>query len=87
MAKAMFRGKQVTLGGARHVEGITPPGKKVSHFWKENGRVRVSHAGDTAYQDYRQHKNEKRRANFRNRHNCAEAKAHTPKWVACKFLW
>lgn len=87
MAKALFRGKQVTLGGARKVKGITPPGKKVSHFWKENGRVRVSHAGDTSYQDYRQHKNKKRRANFRSRHNCAAAKAHTPKWVSCKFLW
>jgi L-ascorbate metabolism protein UlaG (beta-lactamase superfamily) len=87
MATGIFRGKKVTLGGARHVKGITPAGKKVSHFWKENGRVRVVHAGDTSYQDYRQHQNEKRRANFRSRHNCAEAKPHTARWVACKFLW
>jgi L-ascorbate metabolism protein UlaG (beta-lactamase superfamily) len=89
MAKAKFRGKTVTLGGARKVPGITPAGKKVSHFYKdpESGKVRVSHAGDTNYQDFRQHKDPKRRANFRSRHNCDDAKKHTPKWVACNYLW
>lgn len=86
---AEYQGKKVTLGGARKVKGITPAGKKVSHFWRDrkSGKVRVVHAGDTNYQDYRQHKDKKRRANFRSRHNCSDAKPHTPKWVACKFLW
>lgn len=89
MATATWRGRRVKLGGARKIAGVTPYPKKVSHFWRDpqTGNIRVTHAGDVRYSDFRKHKNKKRRANFRSRHNCSEAKPHSARWVACKYLW
>ena len=84
-----WRGRKVTLNSPRKIEGVTPYPKKKTVFVKnDNGRVVVLHFGDVRYSDFTKHKNPKRRANFRSRHNCAEAKDKTtPKYWACKNLW
>jgi hypothetical protein len=44
--------------------------------------------GARGYDDYLQHKDEKRRANFKARHNCSDKKDKlTPGWWACNFNW
>lgn len=53
----------------------TREGKKKMVYVKnpETGRIKTIHYGDTDYEDYTQHKDKKRRASFRARHNCDEA--------------
>ncbi len=54
----------------------------------EGGKEKIIHFGATGYSDYTQHKNPKRRANFRARHNCKTATSKlTARHWACKSLW
>ena len=61
--------------------------KKVVKACKD-GKEKLVHYGDTNYEDYTQHKNKERRANFRKRHNCSEQKdKFSAAYWACKDLW
>ena len=54
----------------------------------ENGTEKVIHYGATGYSDFTKHKDSKRRANFRARHNCKTATSKlTARHWACKDLW
>lgn len=53
-----------------------------------SGNIKNIHFGDNRYEDYTQHKDKVRRASFRARHNCANAKDKTTaRFWACKELW
>lgn len=84
-----WQGRKVTLNSPRKIEGVTPYPKKKTVFVKnDKGNVVAVHFGDVRYSDYTQHGNEKRRSNFRSRHNCATAKDKTTaRYWACKNLW
>jgi hypothetical protein len=62
--------------------------KKFVVLGKEGDKIRKVSYGHRDYQDFRQHKDSKRRANFRSRHNCKTAKDKTTaRYWACKHLW
>ena len=62
--------------------------KKFFVIGKQGDKVRKVGFGHRDYQDFRQHKNPKRRKNFRARHNCATAKDKTTaRYWACRKLW
>lgn len=87
---AEYRGRKVTLNSPRRIEGVTPAKKKRTVFVKnpKTGNVIAVHFGDRSMSDYTKHRNEKRRANFHSRHNCAEKKDRTKAgYWACKNLW
>ena len=68
----------------------TREGKKRMVFVKnpKTGRINTIHYGDTDYEDFTQHRDEKRRASFRARHNCDEAKDKlTARYWVCEDLW
>ena len=68
----------------------TPAGsdKKFVVLGKEGDKIRKVGYGHRDYEDFRQHKDPKRRSNFRSRHNCETAtdKTTARHW-ACKHLW
>jgi hypothetical protein len=87
---ATYKGKTVTLYKPRKMAGITPAAKKKSVFvpGKKAGTAKVVHFGDSSMSDFTKHKNPKRRANFRARHNCATAKdKSTARFWSCSTLW
>jgi hypothetical protein len=94
---AEYQGKKVELNKPRKIPGVTPAGKKKTVFVRdpkskklkaEVVEAKIVHFGAEGYSDYTKHKNKKRRANFRSRHNCAEKKDKTkPAWWACNYLW
>jgi len=86
---AKYRGKEVKLGKPRKIPGVTPKGKKYTVYVKDkSGKVRIVHFGAVGYSDYLKHKNKKRRANFKARHNCATAKDRTTaRYWACNYNW
>lgn len=62
--------------------------KKYAVLAKEGDKVRLVRFGDPSMQDYRQHGNEKRRANFKARHNCdMKVSKLTPKYWSCNWSW
>lgn len=64
--------------------------KKLQVYVKDpkTGKIINVHFGDKRYSDFTQHKDIKRRANFRARHRCATAKDKTTaRYWACKELW
>ena len=65
----------------------TRPGKKIMYLHCEGGKKKLVHAGAKGYSDFRKHKDPKRRANFKSRHNCKTAKRGTSRWLACNNLW
>jgi hypothetical protein len=66
----------------------TRPGKKMMVKACQSGREKLIHFGATGYQDFRQHRDKARRANFRARHGCAREKNKlTARWWACNKLW
>jgi hypothetical protein len=93
------RFKRLPGGGIRYM-GETYPGfnkpkqapegskKKFVVLGKEGEKVKKVSYGHRDYEDFRQHKDPKRRANFRARHNCETAtdKTTARHW-ACKHLW
>lgn len=62
--------------------------KKFVVLGKEGDKIKKVSYGHRDYQDFRQHKDPKRRANFRSRHKCETAtdKTTARHW-ACKHLW
>lgn len=87
---ATYKGKTVALYKPRKMAGITPAGKKKSVFvpGKKPGTAKVVHFGAVGYSDFTKHKDPKRRANFRARHNCATAKdKSSARYWACRDLW
>lgn len=62
--------------------------KKYVVLAKEGSRIAKVKFGQRGYQDFLQHKDSKRRANFKSRHNCATAKDKTtPRYWACNYNW
>ena len=66
----------------------------VFNSWAKNKKKvvcvdnKLIHFGDKRYEDYTQHKDKDRRANFRARHNCDNAKdKSTARFWACETLW
>ena len=61
--------------------------KKFVVLGKEGDKIRKVGYGHRDYEDFRQHKDPKRRSNFRSRHNCETAtdKTTARHW-ACKHL-
>lgn len=67
-----------------------PEGSKKKYRVKAcaNGQEKVLQFGARGYEDYLQHKDAGRRANFKSRHNCSEKKNKlTPGWWACNWNW
>ena len=67
-----------------------PAGSKKKFFVlaKSGDKIRKIGFGHRDYQDFRQHKDPKRRKNIRSRNNCATAKDKlTARYWACKKLW
>lgn len=55
---------------------------------KEGDKIKKVGYGHRDYQDFRQHKDPKRRKSFRARHDCKTAKDKTTaRHWACKHLW
>ena len=62
--------------------------KKFVVLAKQGEKIKKISYGHRDYQDFRQHKDPKRRKNFRARHNCKTAKDKTTaRYWACKHLW
>ena len=62
--------------------------KKFVVLAKQGDKVRKIGYGHRDYKDFTQHKDPKRRKNFRSRHNCKTAKDKlTSRYWACKKLW
>ena len=62
--------------------------KKFVVLAKQGDKVRKIGYGHRDYKDFTQHKDPKRRKNFRSRHNCITAKDQlTARYWACKKLW
>ena len=62
--------------------------KKFVVLAKQGDKVRKIGYGHRDYKDFTQHKDPKRRKNFRSRHNCKTAKDKlTASYWACKKLW
>ena len=67
-----------------------PAGYKHKYVVKgcQDGKEAIVRFGLRGYSDYLSHKNEKRRANFKARHNCDEKKDKlTPGYWACNHNW
>jgi len=67
-----------------------PKGAKQKYVVKacQGGEEKIVRFGARGYQDYLQHKDEGRRANFKARHNCSEKKDKlTPGWWSCNHSW
>lgn len=67
-----------------------PKGAKQKYVVKacQGGEEKIVRFGARGYEDYLQHKDEDRRANFKARHNCSEKKDKlTPGWWACNYNW
>ena len=68
------------------------PGKKEKKTVKacDKGKEKILHYGYRGMEDFTQHKDKKRRANFRARMKCDSADAKnklTRRYWACKDLW
>jgi hypothetical protein len=62
--------------------------KKFVVLGKEGDKIKKVSYGHRDYEDFRQHKDTGRRANFRSRHSCDTAKDKTSaRYWACKHLW
>ena len=62
----------------------TRPGKKIMHLYCFGGVKKLVHAGATGYKN---NYSAEAKANFKKRHDCANAKVGTPKHLACTKLW
>jgi hypothetical protein len=64
------------------------PKKYVVLAKDSSGNVKKVSFGARGYQDFLQHKDTKRRANFKSRMNCSSEKNKlTAKWWACNYNW
>ena len=67
-----------------------PKGDKHKYVVKacQDGKEGIVRFGARGYEDYLQHKDKERRANFKSRHNCTDKKDKlTPGWWACNYNW
>jgi hypothetical protein len=67
-----------------------PKGDKHKYVVKacQGGKEKIVRFGARGYEDYTQHKDEGRRANFKARHNCSDKKDKlTPGWWSCNHSW
>jgi hypothetical protein len=60
------------------------PDKKVMQKVCEDGKAKIIHAGDSRYKN---NYDPAKKANFRARHHCDEAKPGTSQHLACQALW
>jgi hypothetical protein len=64
------------------------PKKYVVLAKNKAGEVKKIGFGARGYKDFLQHKDPKRRANFKSRHNCSsETNKLTARWWACNYNW
>lgn len=64
--------------------------KKKQVCVKDKGKIKNIHYGDKRYEDFTQHKDKKRRKNFRLRQKCdpiSKLNKATPRYWACQDLW
>ena len=62
--------------------------KKYRVLAHQDGKYKIIMFGFRGMQDFLQHKDPKRRANFKSRHNCDEKKNKlTAGWWACNYNW
>ena len=62
--------------------------KKYRVLAHQNGKYKIVSFGARGYKDFLQHKNKKRRSNFKSRHNCDEKKNKlTAGYWACNYNW
>jgi hypothetical protein len=62
--------------------------KKYVVLGKQGAEISKVKFGQRGYEDYLQHRDTKRRANFKSRHNCAAAKDKTTaRYWACNHNW
>ena len=62
--------------------------KKYIVLGKQGEKVSKVKFGQRGYEDFLQHRDTKRRANFKSRHNCATAKDKTTaRYWACNHNW
>lgn len=62
--------------------------KKYRVLAKQGDKIRIVEFGARGYKDFLQHKDPKRRANFKARHNCSTAKDKTTaRYWACNYNW
>jgi len=55
---------------------------------KENDKIKLINFGDKRYKDYLQHKDKKRRKNFRSRMQCNQNYSKlTKKYWVCNYNW
>ncbi len=66
------------------VRKSTDPKKKIEKLVCKGDSKKIIRAGDA---NYGNNMSDKARANFKARHNCADAKPDTPKHLACNKLW
>ena len=62
--------------------------KKYRVLAHQNGKYRIVSFGARGYKDFLQHKSNKRRKNFKSRHNCKQKKNKlTAGYWACNYNW
>tara|TARA_R100000773_G_scaffold44469_1_gene45736 strand:+ start:951 stop:1313 length:363 start_codon:yes stop_codon:yes gene_type:complete len=62
--------------------------KKYRVLARQGKKYRIVSFGARGYKDFLQHKNKKRRANFKSRHNCKKKKNKlTAGYWACNYNW
>ena len=82
LAKARARAK--TLGV--EVKPSTRKNKKLDVFLA-GSKEKLASIGDKRYSDYLQHGDEKRRANYKARHETHRHKKESPSYYADQILW
>ena len=66
------------------VKPSTRKNKKLDVF---KGDKKIASIGDIRYEDFNTHKDEKRRENYKRRHEKSRHKKGTPSYFADKILW
>jgi len=66
------------------VKPSTNKGKKLDVYKNDK---KVASIGDLAYSDFLQHKDDKRKKNYKSRHTKDRHKVGTPGYYADKILW
>ena len=67
-----------------------PAGDKHKYVVKSchDGEEKIVRFGLRGYEDYLSHRDKKRRANFKARHQCSEkTDKNTPGWWSCHYNW
>ena len=87
MAKVIHRGESFP-GYNKPKRAPQGSGKKYRVLARQNGQTKIVMFGARGNQDFLQHKDQKRRKNFKSRMNCSSEKNKlTAKWWACNYNW